>query len=147
MPERCPTSFDQALISGFMDNELTQAAEQRVRLHLEDCAHCRALHEELKTLREATMTTRFAQPADSEWDERPRSTISRASRGLGWTLAVVWLVATICFGLWQMWIAPQSMFERLLVFGGISAFALLFVSVLLDRIRAAKSDRYREVDK
>ena len=36
---------------------------------------------------------------------------------------------------------------RVLVFGGLSAFALLFLSVLLDRINAARTDPYREVEK
>ena len=32
--------FDEALISGYLDGELTQGDAQRVRVHLEDCAVC-----------------------------------------------------------------------------------------------------------
>ena len=37
--------------------------------------------------------------------------------------------------------------ERLLVFGGLSALALLFCSVVLDRIASARTDPYREVER
>lgn len=147
MARGCRNGFDEALISGYLDQELTQAAEQKVRIHLEDCAGCRALLDELRQLREATMTTQFVEPSDTEWNERPRGAASRGLRSLGWAMAIIWLVVTVGFGLWQMWQAPQSAFERLLIFGGITGFALLFLSVLIDRIRAAKTDRYREVEK
>ena len=49
--------FDEALISGYLDRELTQGEAQRVRLHLEDCAECRSLADEITRLREATMAT------------------------------------------------------------------------------------------
>ena len=41
MPEHCGRTFDDALLSGYLDHALTQADEQRVRIHLEDCATCR----------------------------------------------------------------------------------------------------------
>lgn len=147
MTKRCPTSFDQSLISGYLDGELTQAADQRVRIHLEECAHCRELFEELQTMREAAMSTQFVEPSDDQWNERPRGTGSFISRSLGWALAIVWLVTVSGYALWQLWISPEDLFEKLLVFGGLSAVGLLFLSVLLDRIRTAKTDRYREVEK
>jgi len=91
MTDRCPTSFDQSMISGHLDGELTQAAAQRVRLHLEQCGHCNALFKELQIMREAAMSTRFVEPSDDQWDERPHSVSSRFSRSLGWLLTVVWL--------------------------------------------------------
>jgi len=145
VPEPCPTSFDQLLISGYLDQELTQSVEQRVRLHLEDCPACRELHTQLQTLREASMTTRFTEPEDTQWDERPRSALSLGARTLGWVLLILWLLATTTFGLYQAWIGAESLLERLLLFGGLSGAALLFLSVLIDRIRTARTDRYREV--
>jgi len=147
MTESCPSAFNQALISGYLDHELRQGDEQLVRNHLEDCAQCRALYDELNRLREATMTTRFSEPEDSQWDERPRGTSSMTARGLGWTMAIVWFIAVSGFGLWHAWQAPANLFEKLLVFGGVSAFVLLFLSVLIDRLKTSKNDPYREVHK
>jgi len=145
MSERCPASFDETMISGYLDGELTQAADQRVRIHVEECAHCSALLGELRTIREAAMSTQFVRPDDEQWNERPRGGFSFATRGSGWILGVVWLVTLTGYGLWQVWQAPDSLFEKLLIFGGGMAFALLFISVLADRIRISRTDRYREV--
>lgn len=147
MADQCPCSFDETLISGHLDGELTQAAEQKVRIHLEDCPHCRTLLGDLQTLREATMSTEFSKPDDNQWDERPRSSTSFLTRSTGWVLAVAWLATVIGYGLWTMWQSMDNILERLLVFGGLSALALLFISVVLDRVVSSRTDRYREVEK
>lgn len=147
MTDQCPRAFEETLISGHLDGELTQSAAQRVRIHLEDCSHCRELLGDLQAMREATMSTEFSKPDDDQWDERPRSTTSFFARGTAWALALVWLVAVIGYGLWQFWQSSANVVERLLVFGGLSALVLLFISVVLDRISSARTDRYREVEK
>ena len=93
------------------------------------------------------MSTDFKRPDDDQWDERPRGTASFLTRGTGWLLAIVWLVATVGYGLWQFWQSSANLMERLLVFGGLSGLALLFISVVLDRIASARTDPYREVEK
>jgi anti-sigma factor RsiW len=147
MTDRCPHSFDETLLSGHLDGELTQAAEQKVRIHLEDCGHCRGLFEQLRALREATMTSEFVKEPDRQWDEQPRGAASRTGYHLGWTVAVVWIVITVGYGMWQLWAEAAGWFERTMVFGGVAAAVLLFSSVLIDRLRTARTDPYREVDK
>ena len=147
MADRCPASFDETLISGHFDGELTQAAEQKVRIHLEDCGHCRTVLGELRTLRKTTMSTEFHTPADSQWDERAQTGLSLLARGTGWIIAIVWAAFFGGFALWQFWQGSANLVERILVFGGLSAMALLFTSVLLDRLRTARTDPYREVEK
>lgn len=143
---RCE-GFPEELLSGWLDQELTQADEQRVRLHLEGCPRCRALLDELKTIREVAMTTKFDEPGPAEWGELPRGRASAAFRSLGWTVAVVWLCATAGYALWQLATSPEGMTERLLAFGGIAGVALLFVSVVIDRVRARRTDRYEGVQR
>lgn len=147
MTSTCPTAFDQALLSGALDHELTQRDAQRVRLHLEDCAACRAVFAEMQQLREVTMTTRVDEPRDIQWDESPRTTVSAVSRRLGWLIALIWLAGTTGFALWQLAISPEDLAPKLIVFGGLFGGALLFASVLLDRLRDARTDRYRGVDR
>jgi len=147
MTDRCPTEFDETLISGHLDGELTQATGQKVRIHIEDCSYCHGLLDELRKMRHAAMSTEFATPDDGQWDEGPQSGVSMAARSLGWTIGIVWAVFLSAFALWQFWQGSENLVERLLVFGGLSAFALLFVSVLLDRLKVARTDPYREVEK
>jgi len=147
MTATCPDRFDQTLLTGHLDGELTQADEQRVRIHLEDCAACRGAYEELVTLREATMTTRLDEPNDLQWDERPRGLFSALSRGFGWAVVIVWAVGTAGYGLWQLATGPEHLAEKLMVFGGLFGITLLFVSILVDRLKTARTDRYREVQR
>jgi predicted anti-sigma-YlaC factor YlaD len=143
----CGRRFPEELLSGYLDDALTQGEEQRVRLHLEDCAACRALFAELRGMRETTMKTRFVLPADDQWDERPRGSLSRLFRGTGWSLTVAWIAAVALYALWQLAAGPEGALEKLTVFAGLAAVGVLFLSILIDRIRALPGDRYRRVKK
>ncbi len=147
MSETCGRSFDGALLSGWLDGALTQADEQRVRIHLEDCATCRAHVEQMRQWREVTMSTEFHVPPDDQWSERPRSAASRLSLGTGWLVVIVWALALATYGAWELWTSDETAVEKVLVFGGWTGFGLLLVGVLLDRLKAMKTDRYREVQK
>ncbi|MDR9451886.1 MAG: zf-HC2 domain-containing protein [Acidimicrobiia bacterium] len=139
--------FDEALISGYLDGELSQGEEQRVRVHLEDCPECRATAEELHRLKEVTMTTEFRVPDDTQWDETPRGRGSGFFRNFGWLILLAWIVGTLGYGLWQMATDTEELFEVLIVFGAWLGFGLVFVSVLIDRLKTRKTDRYRRVEK
>ncbi len=139
--------FDEALLSGYLDGELTQAEEQRVRIHLEDHPDARALLDEMQRTRAATMTTRLKVPQDIQWDERPRGPLSLLTRRLGGLMLIAWTVAVAAYGLWQFFTSPEHLVEKLVAASAVSGFGLLFVSVLLDRVRDARTDRYRRVEK
>jgi anti-sigma factor RsiW len=147
MPEPCGRTFDEALLSGYVDDVLTQGDAQRVRIHVEDCRDCRAQVEQMIRVKEATVTSRFALPADEAWGENGRTGGGRLAYGLGWLLVIVWAAIFAAVGLWSLATGPERLVEKLMVFGGLSGFALLFLGVLLDRLSSLKTDRYREVRK
>ena len=147
MSERCTRTFDEALLSGYVDGELTQADEQRVRVHVEDCAACRTQVEAMQQVREVTMSSRFKVPADDQWSEAPRGTASRLAFGLGWTFLIVWASIVGGYALWEFWTAGGPLGAKLLAFAPVSAAVLLFLSVLIDRIKAMRTDPYRRVQK
>jgi anti-sigma factor RsiW len=147
MPERCARTFDEALLSGYVDGVLTQADEQRVRVHVEDCAACRKQVEEMQQLREVTMSSRFNVPADDQWSEVPRGTASRLAFGLGWTFLIVWASSVGGYALWEFWTSDGPFVGKLLAFAPASAAVLLFLSVLIDRLKAMRTDSYRRVQK
>lgn len=147
MSRDCGRTFDEAELTGYLDGVLTQSRRQRVRLHLEECDRCRRLVDEMRETREATMTTMFETPADDQWSELPRGLASRLSRGLGWLLLVIWLVGMTGLVVGHLWSDEMPLGEKLLIFGGITGIVLLFVSVLLDRLRILRTDPYRRVDK
>lgn len=145
MTTTCERPFDEELVSGYLDGALPQGQAQRVRLHLEDCGECRKLHREIQTLRQTARSTRFETPGDDEWPELPRTRPSLWSRFAGWTLLIGWAVAVAVFALWRFLAHAGDPLQVFLVLGLPGALLLLFLSVLFDRLRDLKTDRYRGV--
>ena len=141
----CVRPFSEEFFSGYLDGTLPQKEAQRVRLHVEDCEECRALFSELRTLRETVMSTHFKMPPEDRWPELPRTRSSRFTRSLGWLLTISWLVVITGLALWRFLSETGDPLEVFLVLGLPGGFVLLFLSVLLDRIRDYKTDRYRGV--
>lgn len=140
--------FDEALLSGYIDGELTQGDRQRVRRHLENCAECRQAVEGLRSLREVTMGTEFRVPEDTQWDEAPRGFLSRLLTNLGWLLAIAWFVGLGAYVVWQTTTDSESFrFEGLIGFALLLAFVLIILSALVDRLKIRKNDPYRKVRK
>ena len=135
------------LLSGLLDDELTQQDRQRVELHVEACSPCRATLDELATLRRDIAALEQPQPSPEQWS-RIMSVVSRkTSRALGWLLGVVGAVILVGFAVWQF-----SIDDTVPALTKIGALALglgvvfLLVSVLLDRLAARKTDRYKDVE-
>ncbi len=139
--------FDEALISGYLDGELTQGDDQRVRLHLEDCTECRNIAGQMRKLKEATMTSEFQVPEDTQWDEKPRGSVSGFLSRFGWMIAIAWVVAIIGFVIWQVATDTENLLEAVLVFGLWLGFGLVFLSVLIDRLKTYRTDPYRRIEK
>lgn len=145
MARNCTRSFDEELISGYIDGALPQVDAQRVRLHVEDCSACRSLHDELRTLRETARSTRFKSPGDDDWPELPKTRPGRLSLSLGWVVLIAWLLVTSGLALWRFLTAAADPLEIFLVLGLPGGFVLLAISVVLDRLKELKTDRYRGV--
>lgn len=142
---RFSAPFDEELLSGYLDGSLGHREMQRVRIHLEDDPGSRRLLDEMRMLRQAALDTHFEPPADDAWPELPQTPVSRIGRSLGWLLLCAWLVVVGGLGLWHVLHRTGDALEVFLVLGLPGAFVLLFSSVLIDRLREARNDRYRNV--
>ena len=135
-------------LSGFIDDELPQQQRQMIARHLEGCANCARLVEELRAVRKHTAKMRIENPSGSEWRTVERHIFQSMSRGLGWIIVIVWSAVTAGYGLFQLAVSPsEPLFEKILVFGFFLGFGLLFLSVLSERVRDSKTDRYKGVQK
>ena len=140
--------FDEAMLSGSLDGELTQGDEQRVRLHLEHCAECGNVMNELHKLRETTMNTGFQVPEDTQWDETPRGAVSRLLHNSGWLIAGLWVVGIVAYLVWQTATDSESLqFEAMIGFSLLLALGLIILSALVDRLKTRRNDPYRKVQK
>ncbi len=147
MSQMCAPEFEQSLLSGYVDGELTQADNQRVRVHLDHCDSCRQLVMEIRQIRQAASSTPFPVPTDEQWWEAPRSGGSRWLRRLGWTLVGLWLAGELWLVTRALIEGSASAFEKVAVAGLTGGVVLLFLSVLLDRLAVLRTDRYRRVQK
>ncbi len=141
----CTRSFDEEMLSGYLDRALPQAETRKIRIHLEDCEGCRSLYNELKMLRDAARDTSFREPEENAWPELPKTRFGFLSRSFGWTLVVSWLIVVTAYALWHFFAETGDPLEIFLVLGLPGGVALLFLSVLVERVRELKNDRYRGV--
>ena len=139
-----PEAEAEDLFSGYLDDALTQADRQKVRIRLESCAACRTMVDELRAIRENALTTRFKPPSDALDGERPRSLLSGVLRSTGWLVLMLWLAMNIAL-IFFLDLEEDAGFVRLIVGASLLGWTLLLASVLVDRLRERKTDRYRGV--
>jgi hypothetical protein len=136
----------EVYLSGYLDRELTQQDRQPVENHLRTCERCERLLEELREAKKAAQGLDMKQPAEEDWKLMEAHILERIGQGLGWSVLLVWLVVTIAYCLYQYGTSPQEpLFEKILVFSLFLGFGLLFLSVLSQRIRERRTDRYKGV--
>ena len=97
------------MLSAYLDGELVQADDQRVRIHLEDCADCKEELRQLKTLQQAASTTRFARPTEVEMEQSEKRMSVRAPRLAGWVLLLVGAVLWVGYGIYMFITNPVEL--------------------------------------
>lgn len=145
---RQPHEELRELLSAYLDRELTQAEEQRVRIHLEDCEECRQAFEELARMQELTRSLEFEEPPEARMKELEKSFAVQAPRRLGWLFIVGGLVAWIIYGAvtWIRHWRPPTV-EELMAGAVFIGFLMLLMSVVIERVRHLPHDKYRRIER
>ncbi len=138
----------ERLLSAYLDDELTQAEAQRVEVHLEACEPCRTALRELREIQQLTAGIEFRRPPEAVLEAIERRLSVRAARWSGWALVMIGLAAWIAYGLifalrHPRWPTIPELLAGLVLIG----LALVFVSVLRQRLLERRHDRYRRVSK
>ena len=137
------------LLSGYLDGELTQRDRQRVDLHLANCPSYRARLRELETLRASVGRLRLdMDPDDRErWRKVMDNAFERTASGIGWLLVVGAVFVLVGYAGYEFLLAEV---EPPLVKWAVGALylglAVLLLSVLRQRLRARKTDKYKDVE-
>ncbi len=135
------------LLSGYVDGELTQQERQRVEIHCSNCKECESNLMELRVLRERVGKSQLSEFGQDVWREMMDDTAVKASRGIGWLLLIGLAMAGAGFGIYELVItSSMSLLEKFLVGGVYLGLALLFFSVLRQRLIERKSDKYKDVE-
>jgi len=138
----------QQMLSAFLDDELTQADNQRVRLHLEDCEECRLAFAQMKELQRLTSEMKFNHPPEATMERLQQKVSVQAPRKLGWGLVVIGLIAWVIYIVVLALRNPRWPTLPELLLGAVYVGLLLvFLSVLRQRVLERPHDRYRKVKK
>lgn len=150
----------EPLITGYLDRELTQSDRQRVDLILESCEHCATTYREIKKLREDVRNLSFDQLTNTEKNKMTTKAKNGLGANLGQLLAIAGLI--LVYGIGSFWLSWELITNAKFVETGdaddkvplfirfgiptlISGVGILFFTVLFQRLKAAKTDKYRDV--
>lgn len=136
------------LLSGYVDDELTQQDAQRVRLHLDQCTTCNQELEEIKRLRRNIGAARLSNVNNDIWRETMDDASVKATRGIGWLLVIGGVLVAAGFLVYEVLtnFSSWGLMEKLIVGGIYGGGLLLFISVLRQRLIERKKDRYKDVE-
>ena len=134
-------------LSGYIDGELTQQDRQKVERHLEDCADCRHLKDELTALRGRLQESVGEEFGNDRFREAFTSPGNRALSALGW-LALIGGAVLLGIVVLSQFLLDDNLSTGMKFVIGLPYLGLLilFVAVLRRRLRERRTDKYRDVE-
>jgi anti-sigma factor RsiW len=134
-------------LSGYIDGELTQQERQQVERHLEDCAGCRQLQQELTELRGQLRESVGREFGNDRFREAFRSPGNQVLSTLGW-LALIAGALLLGVVIVATFITDDSVSAGMKILIGLPylGLLLLFIAVLRRRLREARIDKYKDVE-
>lgn len=143
----------EILLVKAVDGELSEAeaAEFEMLLH-SNPAYAKEWQEMIK-LKEVTQMMQFKQPAREVWDTYWLHVYNRLERGLAWIAISLGATILLAYGLYHLAIemvafltdSTAPFFLRIGIVAVVIGLAILIISVLREKLTAAKHDPYKEV--
>lgn len=138
------------LMMAYLDHELDDQQKRAFEEHLASCAACAKEMEEFKKLKQLTDDVTLVEPEDRIWQQYWNGIYNRIERGFGWilfSLAAILLIIYGGFKFIEELIKDQTvgMLLKVGLLALIAGLAILFVSVLRERVYFWRRDRYKDV--
>lgn len=135
------------LLSGYIDGELTQQQRQQVEMHSAQCTQCHNDLQDLRDLRERIAGAALSPIGTDQWRENMHDSSVETSRNVGWILFILGMVAiglVLVFGV--MADDGIALGMKVILFAIYGGLAVLFYSVLRQRLIERKTDKYKDVE-
>lgn len=138
------------LMMGYLDNELNDEQRRRFEEHLAGCGECSNELKQFKHLKAITDEVTMVEPEDKLWQDYWSGVYNRIERSAGWIIfSVSGILLAIYGGFKLIEDIIQDDTVGMLLKAGLIVFivglAILFISVLRERIYFWGKDRYRNV--
>ena len=135
------------LITGYVDGELSEDQKQQLETHLQGCAGCKEELDKLRQLKEDLAMVKLKEPSDLELQQYWSGVYNRLERGIGWILFSVGAIIVLCYGGFKLIeeVIKDPSVGLLLKIGLVAlvfGIVILFVSILRERLRVRKVDKY-----
>jgi anti-sigma factor RsiW len=134
------------LLSGYVDNELTQQDSQRVTVHIQTCKQCQATLTELEQLQIAVKESEMPELEQEKIEALLNEPVSMLMQTIGWIAALSGIAIAIVYTLLAFYMATDmSTTEKLtlsLIWGGLIG---VFLGVARQQLIARKTDKYKGV--
>lgn len=134
------------MISGYVDNELTQQESQHVALHIESCETCRTIFEEINQLKVSIKGNCMPEMEADRIDAIIQDPISTTIQTVAWSLFLIGgSILLVLVGFEFLSASSISTSEKILsslLWGGLFG---VFASVVRQQWMARKSDKYKGV--
>ena len=138
------------LMMGYLDNELSDEQKNRFEEHLSGCPECAGELKEFQKLKAITDEVTLVEPEDRIWQDYWSGVYNRIERNIGWLIFSVAAILLAIYGGFKLietiiTDATVGMLLKLGLLALIVGLAILFVSVLRERLYFWQKDRYRNV--
>ena len=138
------------LMMGYLDEELSAEQIRRFEEHLTECKQCTAQLQEFRQLKAITDQMTLIEPEDRLWQQYWDGIYNRVERSIGW---IIFSVAAILLTIYGGFKAIEDLITdptvglllKIAMLALLVGLAILFVSVLRERIFFWSKDRYRNV--
>ena len=138
------------LMMGYLDEELSAEQIRHFEEHLKTCKECTAQLQEFRQLKAITDQMTLIEPEDRLWQQHWDGIYNRVERSIGW---IIFSVAAILLTIYGGFKAIEELikdptvglFFKIAMVALIAGLAILFVSVLRERIFFWSKDRYKNV--
>jgi len=138
------------LMMAYLDDELDEPQRKAFEEHLASCPACAREMKEFARLKQVTDSVTLVEPEDRLWEQYWGGVYNRVERNIGWTL---FSVAGILLVIYAGFKAIEDLVRdpavglllKIGLLGLIVGLAILFVSILRERIYFWSKDRYKDV--
>jgi len=133
----------------FFDGEMDTRERSEFKIHMESCETCRNMLQDMSSLKEVTDSMRVADLPEVVWEKYWNGIYNRIERSVAWLLFIVGALILNVYWIYRVITDPKiyTVVGLGIVLMAVG-FAVLFLSVLREKIVVNKADRYiSEVDR
>lgn len=134
------------MLVGLTDNELTPEEINDVNKHLNRCKKCRKEFDEMKEMSGKLGLPSFKEPEDEVLEKLWKSPYSRFARNAGIVMVIGGYLALVGYALYEFMInKSEELFPKIAIAALVIGFLIILGSVIRERIKTSKVDKYKEV--